>query len=91
MVRFHGGNNAGHTIIQRRKNCSAFNSIRDSYGNVKCFIGNGVVVDPLALNEEIKFLEENLVEIKGKLNISPGCPILLPTHILLDKAKESKN
>ena len=49
------------------------------------------VVDPLALNEEIEFLEENLIEIKGKLNIGPGCPILLPTHVLLDKAKESKN
>ena len=92
VVRFHGGNNAGHTLYRGDKKI-VLHLIPSGilHGNVKCFIGNGVVVDPLALNEEIKFLEENLIEVKGKLNISPGCPILLPTHILLDKAKESKN
>ena len=92
VVRFHGGNNAGHTLYRGDKKI-VLHLIPSGilHGNVKCFIGNGVVVDPIALNEEIKFLEENLFEIKGKLNISPGCPILLPTHILLDKAKESKN
>ena len=92
VVRFHGGNNAGHTLYRGNKKI-VLHLIPSGilHGNVKCFIGNGVVVDPLALNEEIEFLEENLIEIKGKLNISPGCPILLPTHVLLDKAKESKN
>ena len=89
---YHGGNNAGHTLYRGNKKI-VLHLIPSGIlqGNVKCFIGNGVVVDPLALNEEIEFLEENLIEIKGKLNISPGCPILLPTHVLLDKAKESKN
>ena len=91
VVRFHGGNNAGHTLYRGEKKI-VLHLIPSGilHGNVKCFIGNGVVVDPLALNEEIEFLEENLIEIKEKLNISSGCPILLPTHILLDKAKESK-
>ena len=61
------------------------------HGNVKCFIGNGVVVDPLALNEEIEFLEENLIEIKENLILVLDVQFYLPTHILLDKAKESKN
>ena len=92
VVRFHGGNNAGHTIYRgERKIVLHLIPSGILHGNVKCFIGNGVVVDPFALNEEIRFLEENSIEIKGKLNISSGCPILLPTHILLDKAKELNN
>jgi adenylosuccinate synthase len=92
VVRFHGGNNAGHTLFRgKRKIVLHLIPSGILHSNVKCFIGNGVVVDPVALNEEIKFLEANSIDIKGKLNISPGCPILLPTHVLLDKAKESKN
>ena len=91
VIRFQGGHNAGHTLVvdgvTYKLRLLPSGIVRK---NKISIIGNGVVVDPLALNEEIEFLEENLIEIKEKLNISSGCPILLPTHVLLDKAKESK-
>jgi len=56
--------------------------------NVQCVIGNGVVLSPSALLEEIAMLEENGVPVKERLKISDACPLLLPYHVALDNARE---
>jgi len=89
VVRFQGGNNAGHTIIvgDRKVILHLIPSgiLRD---NVKCFIGNGVVVSPEELVKEICQLELHGVNVRDRLVISNKCPLILPYHIALDNAKE---
>ena len=60
------------------------------HDNVKCIIGNGVVLSLDALSEELEILEKNHVRIDGRLLISDNCPLILPVHIRLDKAREIK-
>ena len=89
-VRFQGGHNAGHTLVINDKkfvlHLIPSGILRD---NVKSIIGNGVVVSIDALITEIDELTINKISLHDKLFISQNCHLILPTHIALDKARES--
>jgi len=89
VVRFSGGNNAGHTIEVDGKKF-AFHLIPSGilYKNVKAILGNGVVIDPKVLIEEINNLKENGYEVNN-LYISDKAHLILPYHIKLDEMYES--
>lgn len=85
VIRFHGGNNAGHTVINKFGKF-ALHLVPSGifYPKTKVIIGNGVVVDLQILLEEIGMLEKQGIKIKNKLFISPRCHLIMPYHKLLD-------
>ncbi|WP_462170190.1 adenylosuccinate synthase [Pseudoalteromonas xiamenensis] len=89
VVRYQGGHNAGHTLVINGEKTVLHlipsGVLRD---NVKCIIGNGVVLAPDALMKEIGMLEERGVPVRERLLISEACPLILPYHVALDKARE---
>jgi len=89
VVRYQGGHNAGHTLVidgeKTVLHLIPSGILRD---NVKCVIGNGVVLSPEALLTELKMLEDRGVPAKERLSISEGCPLILPYHVALDVARE---
>jgi adenylosuccinate synthase len=89
VVRFQGGHNAGHTLVIEGKQTILHlipsGILRE---DVRCLIGNGVVLSPDALLEEIDMLEQNGIPAPDRLGISPSCPLILPYHIALDAARE---
>jgi adenylosuccinate synthase len=89
IARFQGGANAGHTLIFDGKkhvlHLIPSGIFRDNCINI---IGSGVVIDPIALVEEIKLLESHGVNVKPKLRISNKAHLILPTHRVLDKVSE---
>jgi adenylosuccinate synthase len=95
VVRFQGGHNAGHTLVvgqgsaQRvyKLNLVPSGIVRSG---VNCYIGNGVVLDAGHLLKEIKALEDGGLEVKSRLKVSPGCPLILDYHVRLDVARELK-
>ncbi|MEX0729240.1 MAG: adenylosuccinate synthase [Aquisalimonadaceae bacterium] len=89
VVRFQGGHNAGHTlVIDGEKTVLHLIPSGILRAGVHCLIGNGVVVEPGALMKEIRALEAKGVPARERLRISPACPVILPTHIALDVARE---
>lgn len=89
VVRFQGGHNAGHTlVIDGKKTILRLIPSGILHNSVECIIGNGVVVSPTALLQEISSLEEKNIPVKQRLKISAACPLVLPYHIALDKARE---
>ncbi|MCZ6618545.1 MAG: adenylosuccinate synthase [Gammaproteobacteria bacterium] len=89
VVRFQGGHNAGHTlVIDGEKTVLHLIPSGILRPDVRCFIGNGVVLDLHALMEEIIGLETRGVAIRKRLYISPACPLILPYHVKLDLARE---
>jgi adenylosuccinate synthase len=89
VVRFQGGHNAGHTlVIAGRKTVLHLIPSGILRDNVRCYIGNGVVVSPHALLEEIGTLEAADVDVSGRLTISEACPLILRYHAALDQARE---
>ncbi len=90
VVRFQGGHNAGHTLwIGGRKTVLRLIPSGALHPGVGIFIGNGVVLSPSALLQEIGELEGAGVEIRSRLKISPACPLVLPIHVALDQAREA--
>jgi len=91
IVRYQGGCNAGHTVVIRDKQF-IFHLIPSGilHKGKKCLIGNGVVVDPESLLQEMENLKKEGVEIDGKLFIDPKTHIVLPYHKTLDELKERK-
>jgi adenylosuccinate synthase len=90
VVRFQGGHNAGHTlVIHGEKTVLHLIPSGILHENIHCLIGNGVVLSPRALMEEIEFLEKAGVSLRGRLTISEACPLVLPVHAALDLARES--
>src|SRR5262245_40974883 len=91
VVRFQGGHNAGHTLVIGGKKTVLHlipsGVLRDK---VACYIGNGVVLSPEALVEEIGTLEAAGVDVRSRLKISEACPLILPYHAALDQAREAK-
>lgn len=85
VVRFHGGNNAGHTIVNS-KGKFALHLIPSGIFNpqTKVIIANGVIIDLEVLLEEIKMLEKSNIKTKGRLFISPRANIIMPYHKILD-------
>ena len=89
VVRFQGGHNAGHTlVIDGRKTVLHLIPSGILRDNVRCLIGNGVVLSPSALLEELDMLEQSGVPAASRLGISESCPLILPYHIALDQARE---
>lgn len=91
VVRFQGGNNAGHTVMFGDKKFILHlipSGILQE--DTKCVIGNGLVVDPGALIEEIKELAALGVDCVGRLFISDAANVIMPYHRLLDKAREER-
>jgi adenylosuccinate synthase len=89
VVRFQGGHNAGHTlVIQGEKTVLHLIPSGILRENVLCMIGNGVVLSPNALMEEIEFLEKAGISVRNRLLISEACALILPVHIAIDQARE---
>ncbi len=90
VVRFQGGHNAGHTLVIKGVKTALqlipSGVMRDG---VACYIGNGVVLDPTHLLSEIERLEKAGVEVRSRLYISESCPLILPFHVEVDKAREA--
>jgi len=89
VVRFQGGHNAGHTLVIGNKK-TVLHLIPSGIlrSNVACYVGNGVVISPRALLEEVDMLEQAGVSVVNRLHISKACPLILPSHSELDNAKE---
>lgn len=89
VARFQGGHNAGHTLVIKGEKTVLHllpsGILRDG---VTCVIGNGVVLSMAALIDEIEKLEERQVSVRPKLKISSACPLILPSHVALDQARE---
>ncbi|MFT4824958.1 MAG: adenylosuccinate synthase [Halioglobus sp.] len=91
VVRFQGGHNAGHTlVIEGEKTVLHLIPSGILRDNVRCLIGNGVVLSPEALLQEMEGLEARGVPVRDRLKISPACPLILPYHVALDLAREAK-
>lgn len=92
VVRYQGGHNAGHTlVINGEKTVLKLIPSGILRENVECFIGNGVVINLQALFQEIDLLEAKGISVRNRLKISGSCALVLPTHALLDKAREKLN
>lgn len=89
VVRYQGGHNAGHTLVVGGKK-TVLRLIPSGilHPTVTCVIGNGVVLSPEALMTEIGELESCGVEVKSRMRISEACPVILPYHVALDRARE---
>jgi len=90
VVRFQGGHNAGHTLVIKG-NKTVLHLIPSGIlrDEVRCLIGNGVVLSPSALLEELDMLAEGGVDARVRMGISESCPVILPYHIALDQAREA--
>jgi adenylosuccinate synthase len=91
VVRFQGGHNAGHTLVIAGKK-TVLHLIPSGIlrGSVDCYIGNGVVLSPQALVQEMDELEAAGVHgVVARLSISEACPLILPYHAALDHAREA--
>jgi len=90
VVRFQGGHNAGHTLVIKGEKTVLHlipsGILRDE---VRCLIGNGVVLSPSALLEELDMLAQGGVDARSRMGISESCPVILPYHIALDQAREA--
>lgn len=91
VARFQGGHNAGHTLViggeKTVLHLLPSGILRDG---VTCIVGNGVVLCLTALLKEIQGLETRGVPVRERLKISAACPLILPSHIALDQARELK-
>lgn len=92
IVRYQGGDNAGHTLVVNKKKV-VLHLIPSGilHKNKICIIGNGVVLSVPSLIKEIKMLQENKVSINNRLFISEGCSLILSYHIAMDLAREKKS
>jgi len=89
VARFQGGHNAGHTLVIGG-NKTVLHLIPSGIlrADALCLIGNGVVLSPAALRDEIGQLEASGVEVRSRLKISPATSLIMPYHIVLDQARE---
>jgi adenylosuccinate synthase len=91
VVRFQGGHNAGHTlVINGRKTALQLIPSGVMREGVACYIGNGVVVDPQHLLAEIERIEQLGVDVRSRLYLSESCPLILPFHVEIDRAREAR-
>lgn len=89
VIRYHGGNNAGHTVVNKYGKfgmhlipAGIFNK------KTKTIISNGVIIDPGVLAGEIAMLRKAEIKLKGRVFISPRCHLIMPYHKILDKVLE---
>ena len=91
VVRYQGGHNAGHTlIIDGKKTVLRLIPSGILREGVQCIIGNGVVLSPNALLEEMAELKDQGVPVEKRLKISSACSLLLPYHVAIDRAREKQ-
>ena len=90
VVRFQGGHNAGHTLVVGGEK-TVLHVIPSGIlrPGVVCLIGNGVVLSPSALVDEIERVESRGVAVTERLVLSEACPLILPYHVSLDRARET--
>lgn len=89
VVRFQGGHNAGHTlVIDGKKTVLHLIPSGVLRQDVECIIGNGVVLSPEALLQEMQMLEREGVPVTERLKLSEACHLILPYHVALDQARE---
>jgi adenylosuccinate synthase len=89
VVRYQGGHNAGHTLkINGEKTVLRLVPSGILRPHVKCYIGNGVVLSPEAFFAEVTELEGKGIDVRSRLFVSQACPLILPCHVALDKARE---
>lgn len=89
VARYQGGANAGHTIVfQGKKFVLHLIPSGILHPHCQCVIGNGVVIDPVALMDEIRMLEQLGISIEGRLFISHKAHLIMPYHKILDTARE---
>ena len=90
VIRFQGGHNAGHTlVIDGKKTVLHLIPSGILREGVQCAIGNGVVLSPQALMDEIVLLEQADIPVRDRLMVSEACALILPIHVSLDLARES--
>lgn len=91
VVRYQGGNNAGHTVVKKTGEF-VLHLIPSGifHKNVHCVIASGVVVDPEALLEEIQTLQSQNIPIKGRLWVSERAHLIFPYHRVYDRLREDK-
>jgi adenylosuccinate synthase len=89
VVRYNGGNNAGHTVRYADRHF-ALHLVPSGiiHPGVKCYLGSGMVIDPTGLVAEMDKLETEGVDIDGRIIVSPRATLILPTHRALDAARE---
>jgi len=89
VVRYNGGNNAGHTVRYADRHF-ALHLVPSGiiHPGVKCYLGSGMVIDPTGLVGEMDKLESEGVNIEGRIILSPRATLILPTHRALDAARE---
>jgi adenylosuccinate synthase len=91
IVRFQGGNNAGHTVVvDGRQFILHLIPSGILHKGKACVIGNGVVVDPQVLLEEIEYLGQKGIDIDSNLKISDQAHLIFPYHKIIDKLREEK-
>jgi adenylosuccinate synthase len=91
VARYQGGNNAGHTVIvEGRKIILHLIPSGILHDGIQCLIGNGVVVDPNSLVEEIHTLEAAGVDVKSRLRVSETAHLIMPYHRKLDQMMEAR-
>lgn len=92
VARYQGGANAGHTIQLPDGRSFVLHLIPSGifHPDVTCVIGNGVVIDPVALLEEIRMIEREGVLVRGRLFISHNAHLIMPYHKMIDKAAEAR-
>ena len=88
VVRFQGGHNAGHTLVIDGEKTVLHLIPSGIFNDAKCLIGNGVVLHLPTIIKEIEYLESKGIDVQSKLMISSQCPLILPSHIAIDDARE---
>ena len=91
VARFQGGHNAGHTLViggeRTVLHLVPSGVMREG---VRCLIGHGVVLSPTALVDEMRMLAERGVPVDDRVRVSDACPLILPYHAALDRAREAE-
>ncbi|MBF0253510.1 MAG: adenylosuccinate synthase [Candidatus Omnitrophica bacterium] len=91
VVRYQGGNNAGHTVYKgRQKYVMHLVPSGILHAKAKCLIASGVVVDPAELLSEIRGLEDSGIRTRGRLFVSEQCHLIFPFHRIYDRLREEK-
>ena len=88
VVRFQGGHNAGHTLVIDGEKTVLHLIPSGIFNDAKCLIGNGVVLHLPTIIKEIEYLESKGIDVQSILMISSQCPLILPSHIAIDEARE---
>jgi adenylosuccinate synthase len=91
VVRFQGGNNAGHTMVVRGKQFISHLVPSGILQGKTCYLGNGMVIDPAVLLEELDYLSDHGISVgPDRIRISEKAHVIMPYHKSLDHAREIK-